>query len=237
MDPRRHPVPGSPLTGCGPYGDPVTDWGQLYRDNVTALTALASDLTEEHLSTHVPATPAWTVADVYAHLAGGPADALSGRMDGAPGPEWTARHVGERCRLPLAVLVEEIRAQQDAVADSVADNPSPALVWDITVHHTDLHEALDLGRPPEQLWRPVLDSAAPRLVGRAGVTVRCDGHVWGDPEFEAAAEVSPYELYRALFSRRSRRQMQAWGQPGLDVGQLDALCVFGPREDDQPQPA
>jgi len=214
----------------------VTDWGRLYRANVEALAALAHDLAEDQLSIHVTATPAWTVRDVYAHLAGGPADALAGRMDGAPGPEWTARHVGERARLPLPVLVGEMLAQQDAVADSVADSPSPALVWDITVHHTDLHEALGLGRPPEALWRPVLDSAGPRLIGRAGVSLRCDGQVWGDPEVEAAAEVSAYELYRALFSRRSRQQMQAWGQPGLDVGQLDALCVFGPREDDQPQP-
>ena len=215
----------------------MTDWGRLYRANVEALAALAHDLAEDQLSIHVTATPAWTVRDVSAHLAGGPADALAGRMDGAPGPEWTARHVGERARLPLPVLVGEMLAQQDAVADSVADSPSPALVWDITVHHTDLHEALGLGRPPEALWRPVLDSAGPRLIGRAGVSLRCDGQVWGDPEVEAAAEVSAYELYRALFSRRSRQQMQAWGQPGLDVGQLDALCVFGPREDDQPQPA
>lgn len=214
----------------------MTDWGRLYRANVEALAALAHDLAEDQLSTHVAATPAWTVRDVYAHLAGGPADALAGRMDGAPGPEWTARHVGERARLPLPVLVGEMRAQQDAVADSVADSPSPALVWDITVHHTDLHESLGLGRPPEALWRPVLAAAGPRLVDRAGVTLRCEGEVWGDPQVEAAAEVPAYELYRALFSRRSRRQMQAWGTPGLDVGQLDALCIFGPREDDQPQP-
>ena len=213
----------------------MTDWGRLYRANVEALAALAHELAEDQLSTHVTATPAWTVRDVYAHLAGGPADALSGRMDGAPGPEWTARHVGERARLPLTVLLGEMLAHQDAVADSVADSPSPALVWDISVHHTDLLEALGLGRPPDALWRPVLAAAGPRLVGRAGVTLRCDGRVWGDPEVEAAAEVAPYELYRAVFSRRSRRQMQAWGSPSLDVGQLDALCVFGP--DDQPQPA
>ena len=146
----------------------MTDWGRLYRDNVEALTALAGDLREDELATHVPATPAWTVRDVYAHLAGGPADALSGRMDGAPGPEWTSRHVGERARLPLDVLVAEIRSQQDAVAEAVADQPAPALVWDVTVHHTDVHECLGLGRPPESLWRPVLDAAAPRMVRHAG---------------------------------------------------------------------
>src|SRR6478736_3628031 len=139
----------------------MTDWGRLYRDNVEALTALAGDLRDDQLATHVPATPAWTVRDVYAHLAGGPADALSGRMDGAPGPEWTSRHVGERARLPLDVLVAEIRSQQDA--------------------------------------------AAPRMLQRAGVTVRCGGQVLGDPDAEPAVEVSAYELYRAIFSRRSRR--------------------------------
>jgi len=222
----------------------MTDWGQLYRDNVEALIALAGDLDGDQLATHVPATPAWTVRDVYAHLAGGPADALSGRMDGAPGPEWTSRHVGERARLPIEVLVSEIRLQQDAVCESVADQPSPALVWDVAVHHTDVHECLGHGRPPESLWRPVLDAAAPRLLHHAGVTVRCEGVLLGngvvgevaagDEAAGDAVEVSAYELYRAIFSRRSRRQMQAWSSPAVADEALDGLCIFGPREDDQP---
>lgn len=32
----------------------VTDWGQLYRDNVAALGALADGLSEEQLRTRVP---------------------------------------------------------------------------------------------------------------------------------------------------------------------------------------
>ncbi|MFC4785980.1 maleylpyruvate isomerase N-terminal domain-containing protein [Nocardioides sp. MAHUQ-72] len=215
----------------------MNPWGQLYRDNVAALVALAGDLSEEQLHTHVPATPAWTVRDVYAHLAGGAADALAGRMDGAPGPEWTARHVGERARLPLPVLLEEIVGQQEAVAASAADSPSPALVWDVTVHHTDLHEALGLGRPPERLWRLVLKAAGPRMVGRAGVAVRCEGQVWGEPGGDDPSEVSAYELYRTVFSRRSRAQVRAWAGPGWTDEQVDALGVFGPRLDDQPQPA
>ncbi|WP_395658575.1 maleylpyruvate isomerase N-terminal domain-containing protein [Nocardioides sp.] len=198
----------------------MTDWGDLYREHVDAVTALAADLTEEQLATTVPATPAWTVHDVLAHLAGGPADAVTGRMEGAPGPEWTARHVGERRDLPVPVLVEEMRSHQDAIAEQVADNPRPAIVWDIAVHHADLHEALDLGLLPEPMWAPVLAGVAPMKLGTAGV-----------PE-----EVDPYELFRALFSRRSRAQMQAWGLP-LSAEQLDELCIFGPREDDQPIPA
>src|SRR4029077_4968407 len=141
-----------------------------------------------------------------AHLAGGPADALSGRMEGAPGPAWTQRHVAERRGRTVADLTAEMRSRQDAIAESTVDNPRPAIVWDIAVHHADLHEALGLHELPDRLWRPVLDGVAPMKFGAAAVP----------------REVEPYELFRALFSRRSRSQMQAWGLP-LSPGQLDEL--------------
>jgi hypothetical protein len=194
-------------------------WGDLYRANVAAVSRLAGELAEEQLAMVVPATPAWKVHDVLAHLAGAPADAVTGRMDDAPSPEWTARHVGERRGTPVATLVEEIASHQDAIVATTINNPRPALVWDIAVHHADLHEALGLGVPPEELWEPVGAAAAAMRFGAAG----------------APPDVESYELFRALFSRRSRTQMQAWGLP-LSAGQLDDLCIFGPREDDQPVP-
>ncbi|WP_243060455.1 maleylpyruvate isomerase N-terminal domain-containing protein [Nocardioides sp. SR21] len=197
----------------------TTTWDELYRANVAALTALGGELTDEQLATTVPGTPAWTVHDVFAHLAGGPADAVTERMDGAPGPGWTARHVSERANLPVAELTAEMKANQDAIGASTIDNPRPAIVWDISVHHADLHEALGLGRLPEPLWRKVLDNVAPYKFGDGGVP---DG-------------VDEYEAFRALFSRRSREQMQAWGLD-LSPDELDELCIFGPREDDQPVP-
>lgn len=197
----------------------MTTWAELYRANVAAVTELARHLTDEELETTVPATPAWRVRDVLAHLAGGAADAVSGRMDDAPGPQWTARHVAERNDLPVGELTAELAANQDAIGASTVDNPRPAIVWDIAVHHADLHEALGRGRVPEHLWQPVLENAGASKLGTAGVP---DG-------------VEEYELFRALFSRRSRRQMQAWGL-ALSPEQLDEVCIFGPREDDQPLP-
>ncbi|MBZ5738109.1 maleylpyruvate isomerase N-terminal domain-containing protein [Nocardioides mangrovi] len=196
-----------------------TDWGSLYREHVAAISALGSELTDDQLGRVVPGSPAWTVHDVFAHLAGGASDAVTGRMDGAPGPEWTARHVGERHALPVTDLTAEIRSHQDALAESVVDNPRPALVWDIAVHHADLHEALGLGMLGEPMWQPVLAGVAPMKFGSAGIPPDVDG----------------YELFRALFSRRSRAQMRAWGL-ALSPEQLDELCIFGPREDDQPVP-
>jgi len=195
----------------------MTDWGQLYRDHVDAVAALAPTLTDAQLATTVPATPEWTVHEVLAHMVGVPSDMLSGRMDGAPGPGWTARAVAERRDRPVEDLVAELRSNADALVASVTDNPAPAPVWDLAVHHTDVHEALGLPRIPERLWQPVADALAQRAP-------------------ELAGQVPAYELFRASFSRRSRGQMRAWGTD-RSAEQLDDVCIFGPREDDQPVPS
>lgn len=195
----------------------MTDWGQLYRDHVEAIGSLAPGLTEEQLAATVPATPLWSVKEVLAHVAGVSHDAVNDRMDGAPGPDWTERHVGERRDLPVEEIVAELRSNQDRIAAMSVDNPAPAFVWNLAVHHADLHEALGLGVLHERFWRPISDALAGRLP-------------------EAAASVPAYERFRGSFSRRSRSQMQAWGT-GLSAEELDELCIFGPREDDQPVPA
>jgi uncharacterized protein (TIGR03083 family) len=196
-----------------------TDWAELYRTNVDAVTSLAEALSDDQLATRVPATPEWTVREVLAHLAGSPADALSGRMDGAPGAEWTARHVGERADRSPDELVAEIRSVVDGVVATLEGNDRPALVWNVAVHHADLHEALGKAAPPEQMWQPVLEAVRPSLGEHSS----------------AFAGVSDYELFRALFSRRSRAQIAAW-DTGVDQETIDGIGIFGPRDDDQPEP-
>lgn len=195
----------------------MSNWGTLYRDNVSALVELAPTLSEEQLASPVPATPDWTVHRLLAHLAGVSADAVAGRMDGAPGPEWTSRHVAERQDLPAPALVAELEGNAGAIAASIEGERFPAAVFDIAAHHADLHEALDLHRMPERLWRPVVDAhgphRAPDLMGTA-------------PD---------YEVFRILFSRRSRQQIRAWGV--LDDEAVEKVGVFGARDDDQPVPA
>ena len=183
------------------------------------MSALAPTLTDEQLATTVPGTPAWTVHEVLAHLAGAASDAVTGPDGRRPRPGVDRRGTSsERAALPVAELVAELQSHQDAIAESVVDNPRPALVWNIAVHHADLHEALGLPRMPERLWLPVARGA--RAAGRRAL----------------ADAVPPYELFRGFFSRRSRAQMQAWGTD-LSAEELDELCIFGPREDDQPVPA
>lgn len=197
----------------------MTDWGQVYRANVDAVGALVEGLTEDELATPVPATPAWSVRQVVAHLCGSPADALSGRMDGAPGAEWTGRHVAERDSMAVGDLVAELRGTVDPVAASLEDNDRPALVWNAAVHHADIHEALGKGAPPAEMWQPVVDAMKPSLGEHAA----------------ALGGVPDYELFRMFFSRRSRRQTAAW-DTGLDQETLDGFGIFGARDDDQPVP-
>jgi hypothetical protein len=106
------------------------------------------------------------------------------------------------------------------------------MLLDLAVHHADLHEALGRHQLPDHLWAPLLPAVAPRLVGDLPVTLVAGTTTYGGGGPEV--DVAPYELFRTLFSRRSRRQVQAWGTPALTPEQLDGVCVFGPREDDQP---
>jgi uncharacterized protein (TIGR03083 family) len=198
----------------------MTDWGEIYRANVDAVCALARTLGAEQLSRVVPATPDWTVHDVLAHLAGSPADLLADRMDGAPSAAWTARHVDERAARSVDELVAEIQGSVDALITTLEGNDSPAIVWNCAVHHADLHEALGLGAPPVAMWLPILEAVGPRMLGESA---------------DAVGDVPDYELFRAFFSRRSRTQMTGWGTT-LDPAALDELCIFGPRDDDQPVP-
>lgn len=190
----------------------MTDWGALYVDHVTALAALAGDLTAEQAAGVVPACPEWSVREVYAHLAGGAADGLAGRTDGAPGEAWTARHVAERAERTLGELVVELQANATPTATRL-DLRSSAAVWDIATHHADLHEALGRSRLPDPLWQPIIETFAMRRVP------------------DLVGTIDDYELFRGLFSRRSRAQLQALG---LDEAAAESLGVFGPRDDDQP---
>jgi hypothetical protein len=68
----------------------------IYRKARTRISDLAATFSDEQLRAPVPATPKWTMHELLAHLVGCSADAASGRVDGAPGEQWTARHVEER---------------------------------------------------------------------------------------------------------------------------------------------
>jgi uncharacterized protein (TIGR03083 family) len=106
----------------------------------------------------------WTVADVGAHVTGGLADVLSGRLEGSGLPAWTDRQVAERRGRTGAELADELEGYAKVGADVLAsfdeeawNGPAPAgvagtlgagvegLWYDVYVHADDIRSAL--GRP------------------------------------------------------------------------------------------
>ncbi len=198
----------------------MTDWGEVYGLSVDGVEAVVAGLRAGDLERVVPATPEWTVHALLAHLAGGSTDGVTGRMDGAPGPEWTARHIGERIDLSPAELFAELRSTQSGIKAFVEGADRPAVVWDKVVHLADLHEALGLGRTDPATWTPVAEA----MRGRVAHVLALD---------ELPADLDDYALVRVAFSRRSQRQL-AELFPGVPDELLARAGVFGPREDDQP---
>lgn len=216
-----------------------------YRGARDRIGALAVDLSAEQLRLPVPATPAWSVHDVLAHLAGGAADVLAQRLDGVPGDAWTARHVAERRGRPVADLLAEWANASPAAEATLPERfTGPNLAADAICHEGDLHEALGLARPDREHWQPFLDVLGHlpgRRLGDTATLVVTDerGQQWRCGTGESVTEVRAdgYELLRGLFSRRSRRQIAGWDwSPAPAAHLVDGFGVFGPRDDDQPVP-
>lgn len=219
----------------------------IYDDARRRICDLAAGLTAAQLDTTVPGTPEWTARQLVAHLTGVASDAVHGRTDGAPGPAWTGPQVAAREGASLAEVSAEWAEVGAQVRDAIAARKMPLqIVHDALTHEGDLREAFGLGPLPAEVVDRALGSVAKPVVagiaGNGALVVRA-----GEHEFRGGAAekltttlaVEPYELYRGLISRRSRRQIAGWdwSGPEADVARyVDALPVFGPREDDQPVP-
>jgi uncharacterized protein (TIGR03083 family) len=217
-----------------------------YRNARARIRDLAATLREDQLRSPVPATPRWTAQQLLAHLVGCAADAASGRVDGAPGERWTARHVAERSSRSVAELLDEWDRVGPVAESNLSDEQiyGPNMAADAVCHESDLHEMLGLPRVDRQHWQPFLDVMMQfvRKTLRHSTTliVRDDeGQHWrcGSGAPTALLRADGYELLRATHSRRSRRQIAAWDWTPAPVQHaIERFGFFGPRDDDQPIP-
>lgn len=197
---------------------------EIYREARQRIVGLTMGLSAEELGRDVPACPEWTVHQVVAHLSGAASDLVSGRTEGAPSDEWTARHVAERENVPA----EELLEQWNAFGDKIGEMPRIPfqLALDAITHEADLRAALGRERLPDAVWQPTLVWMAPRRL--TDVTVKTGfGDLGNGP---ITLEVDGYELWRAFFGRRSRRQMESW--IWSDPSPIDKIPVFPARETD-----
>jgi uncharacterized protein (TIGR03083 family) len=103
----------------------------------------------------------WTVADVTAHVTGGMADVLAGRLDGLGSPEVTARQVDERRGRSAAELADELASVRTTASvllsafddtawtatapggyDGTLGDGVEALWYDTFLHRDDIRAAL-----------------------------------------------------------------------------------------------
>ena len=213
------------------------DLGYLYGDCRLRVVDLVANITHEEAALPVPACPGWTVHDVVAHLTGGASDGLTGNLDGAPGPAWTARQVEARKDRTLESILQEwedLSAQFEQLVATAKVGPAVA---DVASHEQDIRAALDIpGHRDNDAIRwcaTWLVSGIGGKVTRAGlpaVRVRTeDGEqIAGDGVPTAEIEVSRYELFRAVFGRRSRNQIAALFNGADGEPYVDHFCIFGP---------
>ncbi|MDT0329394.1 maleylpyruvate isomerase family mycothiol-dependent enzyme [Nocardiopsis lambiniae] len=208
----------------------------IYSEVQGRLLALADELDAAALDTTVPACPAWTVRQTYAHLAGLCVDVAAGTFTPPATDEVTARQVAEREGRDIAALCDEWRAATPALLDLLGTETRlryrlPAV--DVWTHENDIHGALGMA-PATGHADALLDFALTGL-GRAwagrtpGLTVTATDvdRSWtmgeGDgPHWRGTA----FELYRALMGRRTPGQIAAmdWtGDPAPILGDLSLL--------------
>ncbi|MDT7787084.1 MAG: hypothetical protein QOF58_5503 [Pseudonocardiales bacterium] len=197
---------------------------EIYREARQRIVGLTMGLSAEELSRVVPACPEWTVHQLLAHLSGEASDLVNGRMEGAPSDEWTARHVAERADVPAEDLLEQWNEHATRI-DAMERLPFQ-LAMDAITHEADLRAVLGRERLPDAVWQPTLVWMTPRRL--TDVTVKTEFGALGDGPI--TLEVDGYELWRAFFGRRSRRQMESWNWS--DPAPIDRIPFFPSRATD-----
>lgn len=218
-------------------GDAFLDPYLAVVERVSAIATAAPGRTD----VAVPACPGWSARDVVGHLAGLADDWVTARLDGYGSDDWAQAQVDGHAASDLDTV---LRAWSDAAGRFASLPPSPiggtAAMWafgDAVVHEADLRPVLAPGtRVPDDAVAIGIKTAVARWraeLGAAGVPpldiVATDLRTWrvGDPDARAArVETTGYELFRALFGRRSRAQVESWAWSADPARYLDVDLPF-----------
>lgn len=203
----------------------TVDTGDLYERNRREFVGTALALSDARLQIRVPATPAWTVRDVLAHVVGIASDLNAQRFpasDDVGGAAWTDGQVARGSRRTIDDLVAEWDREAVLFEDGLRAfgyEFGSHFVADLHAHYQDVRNALGLTAETDELTVAValdhyLGFVNDLLVadgwGRLEVVVGSDvRHVGGEGRCRARVSAPPFELLRAVSGRRSERQIRA----------------------------
>jgi len=198
--------------------DPTTS-AALYAGTRTRLTNAARALTPDQLNQQVPACPDWTVHNLLSHLTGATAHFLDSNLDGAPGPPWTAVQVDKRRNLSTEAVLDEWSSTgptlEKLILSGATSHPFICNPYvDSGTHEADVHGATGIGRPPRGIWLAGVDwmlpDPTPIPLGTLVISTPDGIYQLGSTDPFTEVETETYELFRALFGRRSATQIQSW---------------------------
>jgi uncharacterized protein (TIGR03083 family) len=199
----------------------TTDLGAIYRASRLRVADLVDDSTAER---PVPATPAWQMRDVVAHLAGVMHDVATGNLEGAATDPWTAAQV-ERARGKSVTQIVDEWAGDSTAFEAFLSSPqgaqAGAAVMDVHAHEVDLRSALGLA--------PDLSD---EVVGWLGTSMRegFDGQVAAADLPPVTIDASDFEMFRARLGRRTAEEVCAFGWSADPAPYLDTFFLFGPTD-------
>ena len=216
------------------------DFAGIYRSHRERFTLLVAGLDAETLAVQVPATPLWTVQDVFAHVAGVASDNTTGRLDGAPSEAWTQRQVDERRGRTTTEIAREW-SDLGPTVDTMLEISGPAMsamVMDVVMHHCDVAGALGARLPADdeglRLALRAANAIAPRIDAASLPALRVEttglDRVLGTNDEGIRVGGDSYEITRALFGRRSIDQIAAFDWSGDPTPYLPLFSFFTPRE-------
>jgi uncharacterized protein (TIGR03083 family) len=203
------------------------------------MAELAAALTDDQTGTPVPALPAWTVLETYAHLAGVSADVCDGVLTGPASDEDTAREVQARKGRSLTELCVEWNAVGPKIEQLLAGPKGyryHLLVQDAWNHEQDVLAALGLPQQREDATTQTTATIMGDLYARAwtkfsvtpAVRVKAGSGDWvfgvGDPVAEL--DTSDFELVRMLIGRRTLDEIRDAGWTGDPSEAVDRLHFF-----------
>lgn len=201
--------------------DTPVDLGAMYRQSRLRIAMMVDEAVS---AIRVPATPAWDVHDVIAHLAGVVEDVKTGNLDGVTTDRWTAAQVERNRHRSVTELLDQWAADAPMLED-VLSSPKGAFafraVLDIHTHECDLLNAL--GRP-SSLPSPFLNWSGDWMRTNFEQSVVAAGLPVANPN------VTDFDWFRGRLGRRSEAEVKAYAWPVDPTPYLDVWFIFGRAE-------